>query len=288
MTSKTSSDAINAVVELLLKILEAKLGGVDTPIVQTSVAAGSVKFRIATVNPSKTKKQFVQIKNYLPSEVKPKDIMELGGLELDYDPEKGIYYVYKNAVELKPSEARVFEVEVEDIWFVSEAALGDVRDRVISIVDRSKGTGYYDKILEIANTVYPRLDEIIATQNDESVSRQQHIGIYRQNMSAMDAIREDIARMEKILATAGGPLAPEMLTKTKIKAELPSKTMTWIVIFVIIVFTGLLAAVLFFTWQRQASITKEAILESKKAAFPDLGKKEGEAQAPPPSEEKKE
>ena len=75
--------------------------------------------------------------------------------------------------------------------------------------------------------------------------------------------------MEKALATAGGPLAPSILTKTKIKSEEPSKTMTWIVIFIIIIFVGLLAAVLFFTWMRQAKTTKDTLLSAKRSAFPD-------------------
>jgi flagellar basal body-associated protein FliL len=65
-----------------------------------------------------------------------------------------------------------------------------------------------------------------------------------------------------------------MLAKTRIKAEEPTKTMTWIVIFIIIIFTGLLAGVLFFTWHRQARITKEELLSAKKSAFPEAGSKE--------------
>ena len=62
----------------------------------------------------------------------------------------------------------------------------------------------------------------------------------------MDQIKQDIAKMEKALATAGGPLTPAMLTKTKIKSEEPSKSMTWIAIFSIIIFIGLFSYLLFF------------------------------------------
>ena len=130
-------------------------------------------------------------------------------------------------------------------------------------------TDYYERIKEIADTIYPRLDEITTSQADDTVSREQHIGSYRQNLMTIEEIKEDLAKMEKILATAGGPLAPEMLAKTKLKAEAPSKTMTWIIIFIVIIFVGLLAAVLFFTWHRQARLTKEALLEAKKSAFPE-------------------
>ncbi|MCK5160119.1 MAG: hypothetical protein KAQ99_00955, partial [Candidatus Aureabacteria bacterium] len=78
------------------------------------------------------------------------------------------------------------------------------------------------------------------------------------------------------LATAGGPLAPSILAKTKIKSEEPSKSMTWIVIFSIIIFIGLLAGALFFTWLHQSRLTKDGLLSSKKNAFPEGGEKKEE------------
>jgi hypothetical protein len=106
---------------------------------------------------------------------------------------------------------------------------------------------------------------------DEAVSRAQHIGIYRENLDVIVQIKEDIARLEKTLATAGGPLAPEILAKTKIKSESPSKTITWMIIFIIIIFIGLMAGVLFFTWHRQTRLTREELLAAKKSAFPTGG-----------------
>jgi hypothetical protein len=268
---RSKADNIQTVTLVLKKLFEAKFGGEDAPIVSTSLAAGSVIFRVIAVNPSRNKTQTTEVKNYLPLEVKPKDVMELGGLDLEYDSEKSIYYVYKKDLELSPGEVRVFEVEVEDIWFVPERTLTDLRKRTEDIMVRVEKTEYYQKAKEIADSIYTRLNEIVTSQADETVSRETHIGIYRQNMVTVEKIKEDIARLEKILATAGGPLAPEMLVKSKIKSESPSKTMTWIIIFIIIIFTGLLAAVLFFTWNRQARVTKEAIQAAKKSAFPGSG-----------------
>jgi hypothetical protein len=256
-------------VQILLQIFEAKFGGVDAPIVSTTLAPGSVRFRVVAVNPSKTRKQIVQVKTYLPEEVKPKDIMDAGSLEVEYDDQKAIYYVFKPNVELAPSEVRVFEVEVNDIWVVPQNQLDDLKQRTESIMSRLEKTEYYAKGKEIADSIYPRLQDIATTQADEAVSRSQHIGIYRDNVQVVGKIKEDIAKMEKILATAGGPLSPEMLAKPKIKAEAPTKTMTWVVIFTIIIFVGLLAGVLFFTWHGQTRITREELLAAKKSAFPE-------------------
>jgi hypothetical protein len=250
-------------------LFEAKFGGMDAPIVSTSIHSGSVIFRVTTVNPSKSKTQKVPVKIYLPEEVKPKDVIDISGLELDYDSEKRVYYLYKGDLTLNPGELRVFQVEVQDVWIVPEVKLTELKTRIDNILVRLEKTDYYPLAKGIADSVYERLEGIRKTQSDETISQQQHIGVYRDNMETIAKIMEDIAKLEKALAVAGGPLAPEILAKTKIKSDSPTKTMTWIIIFIIIIFIGLMAAVLFFTWQRQARITKEALGSAKNSAFPE-------------------
>ena len=97
---RKKTEAVKMIVELLLHIFEAKFGGTDTPIVSTSLATGSIRFRIIAVNPSKVKTQNAKVKTYLPVEVRPKDIVDTGVLGLEYDHEMDCYYVYKDVVEL--------------------------------------------------------------------------------------------------------------------------------------------------------------------------------------------
>ncbi len=266
---RSKTEEIKGAVDVLQEVVETKLGGVDAPVLSTTLYPGSVRFRIVALNPSKTKSQKMDIKYYLPQEVMPKDITDMAGLDLEYDSEKSIHYVYKPELELAPGEMRVFEVEVEDIWVVPQNKISDLKSRVEQIVLKLEQTPYYSKAKEIADTIYPKLDGILSSQSDDSLSRERHIGVYRQNQDVLGQVKEDIARMEKILVTAGGPPSPEMLSKTKIKAEEPNKTMTWIVIFIIIIFMGLLGSVLFFSWHRQSCINKEELLQAKKSAFPE-------------------
>ena len=211
--------------------------------------ADSLTFKVVVVNPSKTKVQTTEVKRYLPVEVAPKDILDLDGLTLEYDTQKSLYYAYQKEVQLQPSEVRVFEIEVNDIWLIPDKDIDDLKNRTDSILAKLEDTEYYFKAKQLADDIYSNLTEIESSQSDDLLGRDQHIGVYRQNLTVLETVKEDVQRMEKILVTAGGPPAPEMLAKTKIKADSPSKTMTWIVIFIIIIFIGLLTAVLFFTWQ---------------------------------------
>lgn len=265
------------VVCAILAFLMFSLAGLE------KVKAENLSFRIVVVNPSKTKSQTTEVKRYLPVEVKPKDILDLAGLTLEYDTQSSLYYAYKKEVELQPAEVKVFELEIKDVWLVPEENIADLRNRTDSILAKLEDTEYYFKAKEIADTIYPRLTEIETSQSDDSVGRDRHIGIYRQNLEALDRIKEDMQRLEKILVTAGGPPSPEMLANSRIKADSPSETMTWIVIFIIIIFIGLLTTVLFFTWQHQSRITTDTLAQSKKSAFPEL---DSEKEAPKEGEQK--
>jgi len=279
---RNKTDTISSVVDLLLQIMESKLGGVDTPIVSTSLQSGSVKFRIMAINPSRTKVQKVQVKKYLPEEVKPKDIMDLGGLDLEYDSEKGIYYVYKDDFELQPNQVNVFEVEVEDIWMISDAQIADLKKRTTDTLALFEKTSLYPKAKEVADTIYPVLEEMPRSQSDDTISREQHIGIYRQNTQNIKVINEKLDSLEKMLAPEKGKPTPDVLEKSKLKINMPTKSTTWLIILVVVVFLGLFAGIFFFVWQSQIRSSQDLIKDSAKNAFPGGQKPEEKTNPPPP------
>jgi hypothetical protein len=270
---RRKTESISSIVDLLLQIMEAKLGGVDTPIISTSLTSGSVKFRIMVVNPSKTKVQRVQVKKYLPEEVKLKDIMDAGGLDLEYDSEKGIYYAYKSDVELQPGESRVFDVEVEDIWIIPDSTFADLRKQVESAASRLKNSEFGSRAEELAKTVPGVFEEMQKSQADEGVSREQHIGIYRQNMKTIKSIRDELVQMDRRVQQSAGPDTPQALEKNRLKLNMPVKTTTWLIIIVIIVFLGLLASIFFFGWMVQMKSSQGSIDAQRKEAFPPAGEK---------------
>lgn len=236
--------------------------------------AANIRFKIVAVNPSKVRAQRVPIKVYLPQEVKREDIVDLAGLNLEYDLTNSLFYVYKDDLYLEPAQTRIFEVEIKDIWVIPENTLKEVKDKINELLKIFEGTEYFEKMKDIAQRGEALLNEIVKSQSDESLSRSQHIGVYRTNVKALARLKEELSEMEKILQRERGPLTPQMLTKTKFKTESPTKTATWIAIFVIVFFLGILSVVVFFTWYRQAKATEKIISEVKKKSFLELGGKE--------------
>ncbi len=238
-------------------------------VVFKSVKSENIYFKYRAINPSQEKTQTITVKKYLPEEVNPSDIVSLSDLKLEYDTAISRYYVYKEEVPLKPKEIRTFEVEVLDVWVVPEEEILEYKKQTNITLDYLIDTSYGVRAKEIAGTIYARLDKILTSQSDQELSRELHIGLYRENLIVIANIEEDISKMEKLLVKAGGPNAPEMLEDKKVISDSPSKNMAWIVIFSIIIFSVLLSGVLFFAWHSQVKITKDTLIAAKKASFPD-------------------
>ncbi len=218
-----------------------------------SVAADRdpMTMRVVAVNPSAEKSHTVPVRIDLPQEVKPADIIDHGELEVEFDTERSTYYVYKPDVTLAPKQTKVFEVIVRDVWFIPDTDLASLKSQTELTLSRLEKSPYHDSAKQLGESIMSRLDAIRAEQADETIGRKQRIGGYRRNLQALAAIKDDLARMEKLLSFAGGPPVPQMLQESPLKSDAPSTTTTWLVIFLIMLFMGLLAGQFFFTWQRR-------------------------------------
>src|SRR3712207_6579486 len=59
-----------------------------------------VTLSVVVVNPSSEKPQSTPVRIDLPMEVTPKDVIDKGELDLEFDEDRSFYFVYKEAVEL--------------------------------------------------------------------------------------------------------------------------------------------------------------------------------------------
>jgi len=202
-------------------------------------------------------------------EVTPGDIIDSAGLDVEYDAEKSMYYLYKEEVQLKPSETKTFKVEIKDVWVVPQGRLDSLSDQAQSIISRLEGSEFYESSKLLGEAIKKALETIKVTQNDPAVSRRTHIGIFRNNLNVVSQVKEDVERLEKQLKIVQAMPKPEVLEKTDLKTESPTKNTSWMIIFIIMLFIGMLAGVFFFTWQAQAHATKNLISEARDSSFPE-------------------
>ena len=224
----------------------------------TATEQEPMTLRVVAVNPSAEKNRTVPIRIDLPQEVKPSDILDHEGLEVDYDTDRSLYYVHKEGVALAPKQTKVFQVVVRDLWFIPDAQLDGLKAQAQLILRRLEKNEYYESAKQLSDSIVARLTDIQTGQADETVGRRQRIGAYRRNLLALQEIKDDLERMEKLLSFAGGPPVPQMLEESPLKSDAPSTTTTWLVIFLITMFMALLAGQFFFTWHRRVKSTTGA------------------------------
>ncbi len=232
--------------------------------------SASVKMRVVVVNPSDKKEQTKSVRTELPKEVKQKDILDAGGLDIEYDTEKGAFYASKNDIPLAPLETKIFEIVMNDVWIWPKENLDFFREQTKKIVAKLKDTSFGEQAELIAKTIYGRLDEIETNQNDQNVSRQQHVAYFREANKTIESVKADIERLQKLLITAGGTPNLDLVENADVKLKSPNTKTTWIVIFAVILFVAILSGTFYFTWLRQSSNSDAVFKKEKDASFAEF------------------
>ena len=233
-----------------------------------AAAREPVTMRVVAVNPSAEKSRTVPVRIDLPQEITPADVLDRGEMDLEFDTERSLYYVNKPEVQLAPKQTKVFEVVVRDVWYIPDEELEGLKGHTNLMLGRLENSEYYPFAKQLSASILERLDGIEQVQNDDTIGRRARIGMYRTNTQTLKVVKEDLARMEKLLSFTGGPPVPEMMKESPLKSDAPSTTTTWLVIFLVITFMGLLAGQFFFTWQRRVKAMSEF---SGAADFPGVG-----------------
>lgn len=225
-----------------------------------------VRMRVVVLNPSTTLTQTKSVRTPLPKEITSKDIKDPGDMELEYDNKEGAFMAVKNDIVLEPGETKVFEILLDDVWMVNEEKLEVMRKRTEKIVFNLKESKAYERATLIAESMYAHMDQIVKTQNNANVTTNQHISYYRDNLQLMDGLAKDMAELEKLLVLSGGTVSLEAVEKADLNVKGPDTKTTWIIVFVILIFIGILGSVFYFTWQGQAS-SKEKDKGADTSAF---------------------
>ena len=137
-------------------------------------------------------------------------------------------------------------------------------------MERLKNTAYFNQADLIAKGILNRLGDVEKNQNDLGASKLQKIAYYRDNEKVLEQIKEDLGKLEKLLVAVGGPPNLELIEKSDINLKSPSSKTTWIVIFIVLIFIGILSSTFYFTWMRQASLTENIFTKEKENSFAEF------------------
>jgi len=212
----------------------------------------AIRMRVVVLNPSATLTQTKSVRTPFPKEVTMQNVKDDGGMEIEYDNNEGAFVAFKNDISLEPGETKVFEIIMDDVWMLNEEKLESQRTRTEKIVHAMKRSKAYERATLVGEGIYAHIDQIVKSQNDPAVTTNQHIAYYRDNIQLAESIQKDITELEKLLVTAGGTVSLEAVENADLNVKGPNTKTTWIIIFVILIFIGILGGVFYFTWQGQS------------------------------------
>ncbi len=221
-----------------------------------------ITLKALVVNPSKTKTQTAQLKAYLPKEASADDVIDLGDLKIDYDIEKGLYFVHQK-YKLKPGESISREIEIKDVWVISKAEIDDLTRQAADLAERLKGTAYFNMAVTLQKDIESKAEEIMNRQEKAlNANPRAHIGAYRSNMNTLDETTASLAKLEKMVE--------ELQEDKGSGSEKIHVKATWRLIVAMVVALGVLSFIFFVIWNRQAAVEgakRKAEQGDKKISF---------------------
>jgi len=167
--------------------------------------AGKIVLKIRAANPIE-KVQIVKIKSDLPPRARTNDVISTDGLDLGYDINSDTYFVHTE-LELRPKEIRIFDIEIDDVWVVSEEETAKLRQRTDILAGMLEGRKSYDVAQAVRQEINKNLSGIEELQDKNSIARGvkaiQHIQAYEASLELLKIVKKDIARVENLVLGSG-------------------------------------------------------------------------------------
>lgn len=207
--------------KILTIILVLIISTLGSPFIGGIEVSASVVLKIRVENPSKTEAQTVPVKVYLPKEVNPKtDIMDLGGLKLNYDTATGTYYVH-GEVPLGPGESVNKAVEMKDVWVQSEEELSEKLEEAKEIARQLEGTPYEEEGEALVSEVKKKIELILKNQEETANNPGERIRTFRQGVQSLASVEQDISQLGqlKLEASVGETLKKDLSAKKEESEE---------------------------------------------------------------------
>lgn len=252
----------------------------------------NVKLSVVAQNPSETESQGIPVRYYLAEDAKVNDIIDSGGLDVGFDFEKSLYYVYKDNVLLQPGEKRAFEVALRNKWYIDKLYLFTLNvhaDNLALALEPLRSETVRRKNDEIQS----RLDQLLQAQASPELT-EEYMTAFRTDQQILNNVEEDIRGLEDMLVDSGDvdamtPESKELLCEeerdkrtiiaqkgaqvvkefkieasTIFKGKAPRRSATWQLICGIAVFLGALSGSFYYV---QVKEQKSAMLDLLTGVF---------------------
>jgi len=149
---------------------------------------------LIAVNATENEKK-IDVKQFLPKELEPDDIKDTGVLKMDYDVDKGLYYVHEEFT-FEPKESKKFSIKVKDVWVIPEDEVDLLRKQLEKNVESLSKHESYGSAKSTAERLNIQLDSVINKQKSYSENIERRIEEYRANLLVLEKLRNSIYNLD--------------------------------------------------------------------------------------------
>lgn len=170
-------------------------------LINTWLEVGSIVFKTLATNPSNLISQDVQVKYYLPQELKKEDIIKTdAGLAVNYDTEKDQLYV-EGTFKLSPGQTRTFSVETKDIWLYSPEVINSMKKQADDLFQPLQKTAFFAQAVSLKSDINANLDQMTNLQNG-AVTPEGKIKAYRECAILKKSVDDKLTGMKDLVGQA--------------------------------------------------------------------------------------
>ena len=187
-------------------------------------ACADLTINLVAVNGTQEVKD-IEVKSYLPKELEPSDILDSGDLKVQYDVDKGAYYV-GGKVSFQPKESKTFKIKVADVWRIMPEEVEILRNQVDENLALLEGKDNYQAAQEVRDKLTERLDFIYGQQETYSQDIERRIEQYRAYYTQLEQVRKNIYAFDHLILESPhtDQLAAPKTVKFVLEVRNPSET----------------------------------------------------------------
>ena len=156
-------------------------------------------------------------------------------------------------MELAPQETRVFEVKVRNKWEVPRERIAALETRATNILVIAKESGRFKSVEASLQDMLRDLDALRAAPAPAPVSTA--AARYRDSVTRLNEVERKLVRIEDLLKSKEPPTIEQQLGQA-FKIAAPEKRTTWIIIYCILIFLGVLSLLFFLRWHGRSKAEK--------------------------------
>mgnify|MGYP001610981216 CR=1 FL=1 len=206
---------------------------------------GEALIRIKVTNPSPTDKRKDPLRRDLPQEIGPDDVIDAGGLEVHFDAQRHVTYVFTDTLELAPQESRQFEVKIKNRWVLKPDRLQKLQSDATNLLAIAKEQKSYVSIRILAESVIKDLGEILAQKPPAEIG-QDYVAFYREQDQRIKMLEAKMLKAMEFFQ----PKDPDHNVPDNPLTRLrpPTLRTTWMIIYIVLGFLGVFSLLFFLRW----------------------------------------